>query len=49
LQWVDAQTELFDLEYQLIEIQTRIYLQLLELERVTGQPMTQVKNTLSNK
>ena len=43
LQWVDAQTELFDLEYQLIEIQTRIYLQLLELERVTGQPMTQVK------
>ena len=41
LQWVDAQSELFNLEYQLIEMQTHIYLQLLELERVTGQPMTQ--------
>jgi cobalt-zinc-cadmium efflux system outer membrane protein len=48
LQWVDAQTELFDLEHQLIEMQTRIYLQLLELERVTGQPMTQKNNTLGN-
>lgn len=40
LQWVDAQTELFELERQLIEMQTRIYLQLLELERVTGQALT---------
>jgi len=48
LQWVDAQTELFDLEHQLIEMQTRIYLQLLELERVTGQAMTQKNNTLGN-
>lgn len=48
LQWVDAQTELFDLEHQLIEIQTRIYLQLLELERVTGQAMTQKINTTGN-
>lgn len=42
LQWVDAQTELFELEHQLIEMQTRIYLQLLELERVTGQALTTV-------
>lgn len=43
LQWVDAQIELFELERQLIEIQTRIYLQLLELERVTGQALTTTK------
>ncbi|MDH5357157.1 MAG: TolC family protein [Gammaproteobacteria bacterium] len=48
LQWVDAQSELFELEHQLIDIQTRIYLQLLELERVTGQPMTQQSNTPGN-
>lgn len=40
LQWADAQAELFSLEREQIEIHTRIYLQLLELERITAQPMT---------
>ncbi len=48
-QWVDAQTELFELRRQLIETQTRIYLQLLELERVTGQSMTQATHLSGNK
>ena len=49
LQWVDAQNELFELEHHLIETQTKIHLQLIELERVTGQSMTQKVNTFSYK
>lgn len=39
LQWTDAQAELFSLERELIETHTLVYLQILELERITGQPM----------
>lgn len=39
LQWADAQAERFDLERELIETHTRIYLHLLELERMTGQSL----------
>lgn len=42
LQWADAQAELFSLEREQIETHTSIYLQLLELERITAQPMTQI-------
>lgn len=40
LQWTDAQAELFALQREQIETHTRIYLQLLELERITAQPMS---------
>lgn len=42
LQWVDAQAELFSLKQQLADLHSAIYLQLLELERITGRPMTEV-------
>ena len=48
LQWVDAQAELFELRCQLIETQTDVYLQLLELERITGQSMA-LLTSLSSK
>lgn len=41
LQWTDAQAELFALERELIETNTLMYLQVLELERLTGQSMSQ--------
>ena len=47
LQWVDAQEELFTLERELIETHTLVYLQLLELERITGQPMRPSKPSTS--
>ena len=39
LQWADAQAEVFALEKRLIETQANIFLQFLELERLTGQSM----------
>ena len=40
LQLADAQAEQFSLERELIDSHQQIYLQLLELERVTGQPLS---------
>ena len=40
LQWVDAQAELFDLQRELIETNTLVYLQLLALESITGESVT---------
>ncbi|MDO8825112.1 TolC family protein [Methylophaga sp.] len=40
LQWVDAQAESFTVERDLIEAQTAVHLQLLELERLTGIPLS---------
>ncbi|MEC4724638.1 TolC family protein [Shewanella sp. D64] len=40
LQLVDAQTELFNVERELIEAKVAVYQQRLELERITGQSMT---------
>ena len=39
LQWLDAQAERFELERELIDSHTRVYWQLLELERLTGQSL----------
>ncbi|HET8807630.1 MAG TPA: TolC family protein [Methylophaga sp.] len=41
LQWVDAQSELFAVERELIEAQTAVHLQMLELERLTGNVLSQ--------
>ena len=41
LQWVDAQNELFAVERELIEAQTAVHLQMLELERLTGNALSQ--------
>ncbi len=46
LQWVDAQSELFSIEATMINIHQQIYVQFLELERITGQPMTQTSKHL---
>ncbi len=40
LQLVDAQSELFNVERELIDAKVAVYQQKLELERITGQPMT---------
>ena len=40
LQLADAQSELFSVERELIEANSATYLQLIELERITGQSMT---------
>lgn len=40
LQWVDAQAEQFALEQELIATYYQIYLQLLELERITGHSLS---------
>jgi cobalt-zinc-cadmium efflux system outer membrane protein len=49
LQWVDAQKEQFELDHELIEIHHQIYLNLLDLERLTGQPLTTTnKNSIGN-
>jgi cobalt-zinc-cadmium efflux system outer membrane protein len=42
LQWTDAQAERFELERELIDLYAAIYLQLLELERITGEPLAGV-------
>ena len=44
LQWLDAQKELYNLEVELIEARSQVFLQLLELERITGQAMTGTRN-----
>ncbi|PKG75639.1 TolC family protein [Shewanella sp. GutCb] len=44
LQLADAQSELFSIERELIEAKTAVYLELLAIERITGQSMT-VANT----
>lgn len=44
LQWIDAQSQAFDLEKQLIDTHLRIFNLVLELERITGQPI--VSNTI---
>jgi cobalt-zinc-cadmium efflux system outer membrane protein len=41
LQLLDAQNELFDIKRALIEAKFSVVMQLLELERITGQSMTQ--------
>ncbi|MDT8311415.1 MAG: TolC family protein [Methylophaga sp.] len=41
LQWVDAQSELFTVQRELIEAQTAVHLQMLELERLTGNALSQ--------
>ena len=48
LQWVDAQTESFTVERELIEAQTAVHLQLLELERLTGMALTSVSIAADN-
>nr|WP_283102839.1 TolC family protein [Shewanella abyssi] len=40
LQLADAQSELFSIERELVEAKTAVYLQLLAIERITGQSMT---------
>lgn len=40
LQWIDAQREAFTVERDLIEAQTTVHTQLLELERLTGMPLS---------
>jgi cobalt-zinc-cadmium efflux system outer membrane protein len=40
LQWIDAQIEAFSVERELIEAQTAVHSQLLELERLTGMPLS---------
>jgi len=40
LQWIDAQREAFTVERDLIEAQTAVHTQLLELERLTGMPLS---------
>jgi cobalt-zinc-cadmium efflux system outer membrane protein len=42
LQWTDAQAERFALERELVNLYGAIYLQLLELERITGEPLAGV-------
>ncbi len=39
LQWTDAQAERFALERELVDLYSAIYLHLLELERITGEPL----------
>jgi cobalt-zinc-cadmium efflux system outer membrane protein len=46
LQWVDAQSELFSIKQSIIKTHQLIHLQFLELERITGQPMSKIGNQL---
>lgn len=39
LQWADAQADLFQLQRQLIDTQSQLFNQLLELESITGQAL----------
>ncbi len=48
LQLVDAQSELFAIERDLIEAKVAVYQQRLELERITGQSMTATDLTFSS-
>ena len=40
LQWTDAEAELFAVQQQRLELSHNIYLYLLEIERITGQPLS---------
>lgn len=42
LQWVDAQDALFDVQRELIDARLAAFLQMLELERLTGQAMSEM-------
>lgn len=42
LQWVDAQDELFNIERDLVEAQHAVHLQFLELERLSGNSLTNI-------
>jgi cobalt-zinc-cadmium efflux system outer membrane protein len=42
LQWTDAQAERFALERELITLYSAIHLQLLELERITGEALADI-------
>ncbi|ABV38474.1 Co/Zn/Cd efflux system component [Shewanella sediminis HAW-EB3] len=48
LQLVDAQSELFAIERELIEVKVAVYQQRLELERITGQSMTATDSNFSS-
>ena len=49
LEWVDAQNERFELESELIDNAHRMYMDLLDLERLTGQALTtDIDNNLGN-
>lgn len=39
LQWIDAQSELFSLKHQQVQLHTNIVLQRLEIERISGQSL----------
>lgn len=41
LQWVDAQSELFSVQRELIEARSAVHLQLLQLEKLTGASLAQ--------
>lgn len=47
LQWLDAQSELFGIERELVETQTAVHLQLLELEQITGQALSSMSSSSS--
>jgi cobalt-zinc-cadmium efflux system outer membrane protein len=42
LKWMDAQDALFDVQRELIEARLAAFLQMLELERLTGQAMSEM-------
>ncbi len=44
LQWVDAQSELFQLRAQQTDLHYSIFVQRLELERISGQPLANKTN-----
>lgn len=45
LQVIQAQDTWFDMQQELIEISIRVYLELLELERLTGEPLSKPQIT----
>lgn len=42
LQWIDAQSEVFSIEQSMIGLHWQAYQQVLELERITGQPISKM-------
>ena len=48
LQWLDAQAEIYALQKAKIEKTHLMYLQLLELERITGQALTSLNTATSS-
>jgi len=47
LQWIDAQSELFSIEQSMIKTHWQVFNQILELERITGQPMKMSTTSLT--